>query len=362
MLQFIKELIQNNKIVIEQVVFLDFSLYSGKSIDYKNILLDFQEMYPKKEPFFVFDEIQDIANFKELVLGLYNLGYQIFLSGSNSKLLSSELSTHFRGRVFEYKVFPLTFTEILGFLDMPLRSQYATRDLAKMHNILQTTLKFGNFPEIVLSENPLFKTDNLKTYLDVLIYKDLLERYKIENEVALKFLLKSLTIGFTKYVNISKIYNTLKSQNIKIGKSTLFDYYEYIKNIFYVFELENFYNTKATKKIALYNIGFNAIYSSKTNLGQAFENLVFLELLKKYKQVFFKKNGDEIDFYIPEDQINIQVCYELTDENLERETKVFKKTKQEETNILIIAKNSTTFPQKDSNFKVIDFLKFVFIF
>ncbi len=360
MIQFIQELIEKRKITPEQVVFLDFSIHSWKNIDFRKILFDFQVLYPSKEPFFVLDEIQDITNFKEFVLWLYNLWYQIFLSGSNSKLLSSELSTHFRGRVFEYKVLPLSFSEILSFSNIKLKRNYLSKELAKIYNIFNNTLIFWSFPEIVLWENDLFKTDNLKTYLDVLVYKDLLERYKVENEVSMKFLLKSLTIWFTKNVNITKIYNTLKSQNIKVWKSTLFDYYEYIKNIFYVYELENFYNSKATKKIVLYNIWFNTLYSPKINKWQSFENVVFLELLKKYKQVFFKKNGEEIDFYIPETKTNIQVCYNLTDENFERETKVFDKIKHWEENLLIIFKDLTTLKQKRSNFKIIDFFEFIF--
>lgn len=114
-------------------------------------------------------------------------------------------------------------------------------------------LEFGAFPEILLSENDLFKIDNLKTYLDVLLYKDLIERYQIENEVSLKYLVKSIALAFSKDININKTYNELKSLNIKIGKTTLYEYYEYLKNVFYAYELENFYNQKASKKVFLYN-------------------------------------------------------------------------------------------------------------
>lgn len=359
MFQFIKELIKNNKLKIEQVVFIDFSLYSGQNLSYKDLLLSFWEIEPHLEPFFIFDEIQDISNFKEFVLWIYNLWYKIFLSWSNSKLLSSELSTHFRWRVFEYNILPLTFKEVLSFKNISLKSNYSTKDLAKIHIIFEQILRFWSFPEIVLSENELFKIDNLKTYLDVMLYKDLLERYKIKNEVSIKYLLKNLTVWFTKNLNISKIYNNLKSQNIKIGKSTLFDYYEYIKNIFYVYELDNFYNRNASKKIFLYNIWFNALFSHSTNFWQAFENIIFLELIKKYKQVSFKKNLWEIDFFIAESKINIQVCYELNDENFKRETQIFEKTDKTEKNILVYFKNTINFSKKTKNFELLDFMEFI---
>ena len=112
MFDFVKQLIKSNKIELEQLVFVDFSIYSWEIIDPKQILWDYKELFPNLEPFFIFDEIQDILNFKIFVLSLYNSGFQIFLSWSNSKLLSSELTTHFRWRVFEYNVFPLSFKEV----------------------------------------------------------------------------------------------------------------------------------------------------------------------------------------------------------------------------------------------------------
>jgi predicted AAA+ superfamily ATPase len=72
-MSFVKDLIKNKKITLEQVVFIDFSLYSDEKVDYKTIVSNFKEIYPKEEPFFVFDEVQDIDNFKDLVLSLYNL-------------------------------------------------------------------------------------------------------------------------------------------------------------------------------------------------------------------------------------------------------------------------------------------------
>lgn len=356
MIDFIKELILLNKIKLEQVVFIDFSLNTWEIIDYKILLLDFKEIYPDLEPFFVFDEIQDIQNFKEFILSLYNLWYKIFLSGSNSKLLSSELSTHFRWRVFEYKVFPLTFKEALRFKNIEFKKYYATQELAKVKNTFNDILEYWSFPEILLSTNNLFKIDNLKTYLDVLIYKDLIERYKIDNEYSLKYILKSITNSFTKTLNISKIYNELKSLNIKVWKTTLYEYYEYIKNIFYVYEIENYYNPKAAKKPFLYNMWFNKILWHKENIWQSFENMVFIELIKKYEKVYFKKNWGEIDFYIPEIETNIQVCYELNSDNLKREISVFSDNKQK--NILVYFDKKVTI-EENNNFEIINFIDFI---
>jgi len=356
MYSFVKDLIKRNIIELKQIVFVDFSLYSWMELDSDLLLQNYKEIFPDKDPFFIFDEIQDIKNFKNFVLNLYNKNYQIFLSGSNSNLLSSELSTNFRWRVFQYNILPLTFKEVLRFKNIEEKNFYSTVEKASINNILKNCLEFWTFPEIVLSENDFFKIDNLKTYLDILIYKDLLERYKIDNEFALRYLIKSLTIWFTKQVNINKIYNELKSQNIKIWKTTLYEYYNYIKNIFYVFELENYFSKSWAKKCFLYNLWFNKLFWRNINLGQAFENFIFIELKKKFEKIFFKKNWSEIDFFIEEKNINIQVCYELDSENIDREIKPFLKNTWE--NILVYFEKEQNLKILE-NIKVLNYLEFV---
>lgn len=356
MYDFVKQLIKKWIIELEQIVFIDFSLYSWVELDPDILLLDYKELYPEKTPFFVFDEIQDIVNFKNFVLSLYNKQFQIFLSGSNSNLLSSELVTNFRWRVFQYNVLPLTFREVLRFKDIEYKKNYSITEKAIIQNILREVLEYWTFPEIILSKNNIFKIENLKTYLDILIYKDLLQRYKIDNEFSLKYLIKSLTLGFTKQVNINKIYNELKSQNIKIWKSTLYEYYQYIKNIFYIFEIENYFSQKSAKECMLYNLWFNKILWNNINYWQSFENLVFIELKKKYENVFFKKNGSEIDFFIEKENLNIQVCYELWFDNLEREIKPLLKN---EWNNILIYNNIEKWLETPKNIKIYNFIEFI---
>jgi predicted AAA+ superfamily ATPase len=218
MLDFVKRLIAEKNILREQVVFIDFSEYEGQTIDPDQLVEDYYKTAEKPDlpPFFVFDEIQEIANLRQFVLRLFNQQYKIFLSGSNSKLLASELSTHFRGRVFECKVYPLTHKEILSFLELPNKKAYATVELAEIKRTYKTIFTFGSFPEIVITKNEFTKKEMLRGYFDFLLYKDLLERYKLLNTIALKYLLKKLTLLFTKSISIHNIFNDLKSQNEKV--------------------------------------------------------------------------------------------------------------------------------------------------
>lgn len=96
MFQFAKQLLERKIIKKEQIVCIDFAQYNNETLDPQELLSNYFDINPIDEPFLIFDEVQDIANFREFVLFFYNKGFKIFLSGSNSKLLSSELSTQFR--------------------------------------------------------------------------------------------------------------------------------------------------------------------------------------------------------------------------------------------------------------------------
>lgn len=317
MFQFLLELIEKWIYDIKQVVFIDFSIYAWEEIQAEDIIKSYYSLWFDKKPIFVFDEVQDISNFQKLVLQLYTQGYQLFISWSNSKLLSSELVTEFRWRVYEYFVDPLDFDEILEFRDIEKEKVYSSKKLWVIKNIFEEVLKYGSFPELVLSKSEIVKNDILKTYFDILFYKDLIERYKIDNEKAIRFLIKSLILWNSKRLNLMKIYNNLKSQWIKIWKNTIYNYYEYLKNIFFVADIENLY--KKTSNIYLYNFWFWSLFGYTDNKWQNFENLIYLNLKKKYKKVFYKEDWMEIDFYIQDNDTNIQVCYELNKENIDRE-------------------------------------------
>jgi len=319
MFQFLKELIEKWIYDIRQIVFIDFSIYSWEEIKAEDVVGSYYSLWFDKKPIFVFDEIQDISNFQKLVLQLYTQGYQIFISWSNSKLLSSELVTEFRWRIYEYFVYPLDFDEILEFQNIEKEKVYSTHKKWIIKNIFSDILKYWNFPELVLSKSEIVKSGILKTYFDILFYKDLIERYKIDNEKAIRFLIKSLILWNSKRLNLINVYNSLKSQGLKIWKNTIYNYYEYLKNIFFVDDIENFY--KKTFNIYLYNFGFWSLFGYTDNKWQNFENLIYLNLKKKYKKVFYKENKLEIDFYIEDDNMNIQVCYELNNNNIDREVK-----------------------------------------
>ena len=189
MLYILQKLISENKIVLEQIIFIDFTAFLYDDFDVEKLLEDFFELFPDKKPFFVFDEIQELENFNKIVMYLFNSWYKIFLSWSNSKLLSSELSTIFRWRTIDVKIFPLNFKEYLYFKNIEKNNFYTEKDIWLLKNLIQEFLDFWSYPEIVLAKNKETKYELIKSYFTLLLYKDLLERYWIENEYVIKYLI-----------------------------------------------------------------------------------------------------------------------------------------------------------------------------
>lgn len=321
MFQSLRDMIEKDIISLQDIIFIDFSESIEKNIDFNTIVENYYELFPHGTPFFIFDEIQEIQNFKEWVLSLFNRGYKIFLSGSNSNMLSSELSTQFRGRIYEYFIHPLSFSEFLRFRSFEIKENYSTKENGILKNLFREYSTYGWYPEITLVDNIVIKENLIKNYLNILIYKDLIERYRIENEYVIKYLIKSLILSNTKLINVTKIFNELKSQNVSVSKNTLYNYIEYLENIFFIKKLTNYYTPKGFYKVYLYDISYTFLYKNHTDYGKNFENIIFFSLQKLWWILYFKQGtkSGEIDFYQSEKGEDIQVCFELNGENFERE-------------------------------------------
>lgn len=292
------------------------------------ILQSFSELYPEQslsECYFFFDEIQNSTGWEKFVRRVYDtISKNIFITGSNSKLLSSEIATSLRGRTLSYEVFPLSFSEYLSFKDIKV-DLYSSKSLAHIKNAQSKFLKEGAFPEILFLDEQ-YKNKTLQEYFNVLLYKDLAERYNITNTVALKFFLKRIIASSTKQISINKIYNELKSRGIKIGKNTLYDFLEYVQNIYLSLTLHRHDKSLVNKelgekKIYSIDIGLNNATEFKfsDDIGKSLENAVFLELKRSYDEVFYYRDvTSECDFIVNEkNKITqaIQVTYDMSDED-----------------------------------------------
>lgn len=189
-----------------------------------------------------------------------------------------------------------------------------------------------------------------------MLYKDLQDKYRIKNDFVLNFFIKRVLITFSKELNINKIFNDLKSQWVKIWKDSLYNFYEYLHNIYLIEPLSNFWaKIKWLKKNYLIDASFaNLVWND--DFWQRFENFIFLELRKKYSEIYFLNKNYEIDFFVPSENKYIQVVYNLNFENLQREIKNL--LKQDWEKILIyFEKEDWVFV--DDKIKTVDFLEFL---
>jgi len=291
------------------------------------VLQGFRELYPEqnlKECYFFFDEIQNIPGWEKFVRRVYDtISQNIFITGSNSKLLSSEIATSLRGRTLSYEVYPLSFVEYLSFKNIEV-DLYSSQSLAYIKALQRAFLKNGGFPETLFLEEQ-YRNRTLQEYFNVLLYKDLAERYAITNTVALKFFLKRVIASSTKQLSINKIYNELKSSGVKIGKNTLYDFLEYVQNIYLALVLHR-YDTSLVnkelgeKKVYSIDIGLNNATEFKfsDDMGKALENAVFLALKRAHSDIYYYRDASgECDFVVNENSSikqAIQVTYDMSDE------------------------------------------------
>ena len=320
-----------------QILFLNFEdeRLELNSDELDLILQAYMELYPEQnlsECYLFFDEIQNIPNWEKFVRRVYDtISQNIFITGSNSKLLSSEIATSLRGRTLSFEVFPLSFKEYLSFKDISI-DFYSSKSLAHIKNAQESFLKNGSFPETLFLDE-IYVNQTLQEYFNVLLYRDLAERYNITNTIALKFFLKRIIASSTKQISINKIYNELKSSGIKIGKNTLYDFLDYVQNIYLALTLQRYDKSLVNKelgekKIYSIDIGLNNATEFKfsDNIGKALENAVFLELKRNNKEIYYyRSQRSECDFVILEQGkiINaIQVSYDMSDlETRAREVK-----------------------------------------
>ena len=290
------------------------------------LLQAYQELYPDiqlESCYFFFDEIQNIPAWDKFVRRVHDRGMEnIFITGSNARLLSSEIATSLRGRTVSYEVLPLSFREYLDFKGI-VPDLHSSKSVARINHHLAEYLKHGGFPEVIGYDDAL-RNRVLQEYFNVMIYRDLVERYDIRNLPALKFFLKRVMASATKQVSVNNIYNELKSSGFKIGKNQLYDNLEACLNIYLAQILRKHSKSLVDRELgekkiyAIDNGLLNAIdYKFSEDAGKAVEQAVFLELRRREKEIYFFKDKSECDFIVKQGlkvTEAIQVAFSMSDE------------------------------------------------
>lgn len=322
---------------IERVLYLNFDderlPFTAESFDL--ILQAYRELYPNQpmQQVYVFlDEVQQCAGWEQFVRRLYDQETQnVFVTGSNARLLSSEIATSLRGRTLQFEYFPLSFGEYCSFKKVD-RKYGNSRQNAQLEAAFKNYYQQGGFPELVLEETP-YRDKILQEYYHLMLYRDMVERYDIRNLPALRYFIRRLIVNISKPTSIQKIFNELKSAGLAVSKNSLYGWVDQLEAIYLFLPLPKFEPSmvkeqSSEKKYYLIDNGLLGALSPALSEGRGvmLENVVYLQLRRLAdlsSQFFFYKGKKECDFVVARNQQVVQlvqVCWEVYEaDTLKRE-------------------------------------------
>lgn len=309
---------------IVYINFEDDRIFPLKLKDLNTLIEAYYELFPDKKNeivYFFFDEIQNIENWEKFIRRIYdNEKCRIFITGSSSKLLSKEIATSLRGRTITFEIFPLSFREFLLFRKIQ-PFIHSSKVLAKIKNAFNDYIFWGGFPEITNIKDQFLFEKIIQNYMDLIMYKDIADRFNIGNLYLLKILIKYCFTNISTLLSINKLYNDLKSQGISLSKNTLYEYLSYLEDAFAIFSMPMYTHSlkeqnRNPKKIYSIDWSFKRIvsYIHLPDYSKIFENIAFLHLKRKIKDIYYYKLKQEIDFFI---EVNgnkklINVSYDIS--------------------------------------------------
>lgn len=288
----------------------------GMGVDDLNLLLEVHlEMYGKK-PILFLDEIQNISGWDKFARRMADTKHQVYITGSNAKMLSGDVQTTLGGRYITVDVYPYDFREFLtaNGIEITPKSLVATETKAEILRMFNDYFNFGGFPEgATLSA----KRDYLTSIYQKIYLGDIATRHSIDNTFALRVLFKKVAESVKQPISFNRIANVVSSTGAKVGTSTVIHYMEYAKDAWLISSIHNIASKLADKESTpKYYFNDNGILNLFLLDGQTslLENLVAITLLRRYGRdnaVFYYNKGIEVDFYLPDYATAIQVCYSL---------------------------------------------------
>jgi len=290
--------------------------------DHETLSKEVKKSLELKEGSYIFlDEIQYVDRWEKAVASMYTAGVNVFITGSNSRLMSSEFATHIGGRYVEIKMYPLSFREYVKF------GRDRTGDLNKA---LDNYKRYGGFPIIALNEEdnkadyPMF----LSGIYDTIFLKDVIERNDIRDVTTIKNISKFMLKNIGNQTSVRSISNYIVSKGGKTHPATVDTYIHHLESAFmfyrgskYDVKTKEYLKTSDKYYVADLGIRNNVVgYEDKDRSG-TLENLVFMELLARGKEVAVGQiDGKEIDFIVIEDECRhyYQVTDNLYDEDVKK--------------------------------------------
>ena len=331
--KLIIEELKKRNINEEDILLIDFELPKYNSIKTREqldeIILPFIESHDNKVYLF-FDEIQNVKEWEVSINSYFKLeNTDIYITGSNSKLMSKELATLLTGRYVNIELYPFSFNEFLDYkkeLNQPNLIKNALN--TDLENYFEEYYQYGGMPLAISSKQD--KELILNGIYSSIILNDIVERYEIRNIGLFNRIVKYIIENTGNLISVNALFNYLKHEKLQITKQTIYNYIEYLENAYLIAKAskEDLVGKKeiiGSEKYYLLDTGFykSQLDEKQKNIGHILENIVFIELKRHgYKITVGNIDDYEIDFVCKKNnqKIYIQVSYLLeSDEIIERE-------------------------------------------
>ena len=317
---FMEKILEENKTA--NVIYMNFESFEFDDItNYKDMYNKIKEKINKKEKnYILLDEVQRIKEWEKAVNALtVDFDSDIYITGSNAYLLSSELSTFLSGRYIEIRVLPLSFKEFLDFTKL--------EDNLTIEDKFIEYVKFGGMPGIITLKNEENLYENaIKGIYNTVFMKDVVERNKLVDATLLEKILKFLMSNIGSLISSKKIADFLTSQGTKITHNTVLNYLKMLENAYIIYRVPRYdikgkELLKTLEKYYIVDTGIRNIILGFRNsdFGHIIESIVYFELLRRgYEVTIGKTDSLEVDFIATNsnDKKYYQVTYTMIDESV----------------------------------------------
>jgi predicted AAA+ superfamily ATPase len=315
----------------DEMLYLDFedTRLEGFSADDFNLILEcHQEMYGKR-PMLFLDEIQNVDGWQKFARNLADKKYSVFITGSNAKMLSKEIMAALGGRYLAVEVYPFSFKEYLSCTGVTYDelALMATESKARFMKAYGEYFTWGGLPESI--KLPV-KRNYLSSVFQKIYLGDIVQRNGISNPRLLQLMIKKMAESVMQPVSYNRISKILSSVSGKISVPTVSNYISYSEDAWLLLRLRNIASSFSDKEsICKYYFIDNGLLTLQLLDADSIllENMVALSLFRMYghdednERVFFYNVNIEVDFYVPEDELAIQVSYSIADPETEKREK-----------------------------------------
>ncbi len=325
LLQF-KDYLTNSGIDKNNIIYMSFESAEWYDIkNYRDLYNYIKSKYNGTKLYLLLDEVQNIGEWEKAVNSfLVDIDADIYVTGSNANLLSSELTTLLAGRVYTVQIYPLSFAEYIQI--------YPFKNNEDKYKMFDKYLKFGGMPMLAsLNDNERLMVNYLSDIKDVVLKKDIIARNKIKDIVFLDNLLQYMSTVIGTLINPSSIAEFMKKNGSSIDNETVDKYLKMIENAYFIYRIPRYklkgkQLLKTQGKYYFVDNGLKNILSgfSSYDSGSSYENIVCMELLRRGYEVYVGKYNDlEIDFIAisPEEKIYYQVARSILSEEVENREK-----------------------------------------